>query len=87
VHSPYVSSYEGVNLTSNLDEALKDMDCIAVAIRHREYLNIELDWLKNTLATPVKVDGRNVFDPTQVIDAGFTFRGVGTGLREPTTFL
>ncbi len=40
---------------------------------HREYLDIELEWLKNTLATPVIVDGRNVFHPTQALDVGFTF--------------
>ena len=68
-----------MDLSSDLDEALRDVDCITVATRHKEYLDLDLDWLKNTLATPVIVDGRNVFDPKQVIDAGFTFRGVGIG--------
>lgn len=81
VHDPYVKSYDDVNLSSNLNEALKGMDCIAVATRHKEYIDLDLDWLKDILATPAIVDGRNVFNPKQVIAAGFSFRGVGIGLQ------
>jgi UDP-N-acetyl-D-mannosaminuronic acid dehydrogenase len=79
VHDPYVAAYEGVTLTTDLEEAVKDRDCVAIVTRHREYLDIKLDWLKKLLATPVIVDGRNVFNPEEVLSSGFTFRGVGIG--------
>ena len=79
VHDPYVKEFEGVALANRLDEALKNMDCVAVVTRHREYLEMKLDWLKDILATPVIVDGRNVFSPKECVEAGFTFRGVGIG--------
>lgn len=79
VHDPYVAAYEGVTLTTDLEEAVKDRDCVAIVTRHREYLDIKLDWLKKLLATPVIVDGRNVFNPEDALSSGFTFRGVGIG--------
>lgn len=79
VHDPHVREYEGVALTQRLEHALKDKDCVAVVTRHKEYSDIQLKWLKDILATPVIVDGRNVFDPEDCVKAGFSFRGVGIG--------
>jgi UDP-N-acetyl-D-mannosaminuronic acid dehydrogenase len=79
VHDPYVKKYEGVTLTADLEKALRDMDCVAIATRHREYFYIKLEWLKDVMATPVIVDGRNIFSPEDASRHGFTFRGVGIG--------
>ena len=79
VHDPYVKEFEGVSFTSNLEEALRDKDCVVIMTRHREYFNINLDWLRDMLTTPVLVDGRNVFNPEECIKAGFSFKGVGIG--------
>lgn len=79
VHDPFVREQEGINLTSNLLEALKGSDCIALVTKHREYYELDLGTLKQTMNTPVIVDGRNVFDPIIVREKGFTFRGVGIG--------
>ena len=81
VHDPYVKEFEGITLINDLKEALSGKDCVATVTRHREYLNISLEWLKEALATPVIVDGRNVFSPEKCVAAGFTFRGVGVGHR------
>jgi len=79
VHDPYVVAYEGVDLTTDLEKAVKDRDCVAITTRHREYRELKLDWLREILATPVIVDGRNVFNQEDALSAGFTFRGVGIG--------
>jgi len=79
VHDPHVRQEEGVNLTSNLAEALEGKDCVAVVTKHREYYGIDLKWLKGKMRTPIIVDGRNVFDPNEAREAGFTFKGVGIG--------
>jgi len=79
VHDPYVVAYEGVALTSDLEDAVRDRDCVAIVTRHREYLDMKLDWLKKLLDTPVIVDGRNVFNPEEALSSGFSFRGVGIG--------
>jgi len=55
---------------------------LVLVTRHKEYANIQLDWLKNVLATPAIVDGRNVFNPKECREAGFSYRGVGVGARK-----
>ncbi|MCK4320298.1 nucleotide sugar dehydrogenase, partial [Candidatus Bathyarchaeota archaeon] len=82
VHDPYVKEFEGIALTDNLENALKDKDCMVIVTRHKQYVDIRLDWLKNILATPVIVDGRNVFNPKDCKEAGFSYRGVGIGTRK-----
>ncbi len=79
VHDPYVKHEEDVNLTNDLNQALEGKDCIAVVTKHREYYDIDLKWLREKMKTPIIVDGRNVFNPRQAREAGFTFRGVGIG--------
>jgi UDP-N-acetyl-D-mannosaminuronic acid dehydrogenase len=84
VHDPFVKEFEGVVLTDNLEEALRNKDCMVIVTRHKEYLDIRLDWLKSVLATLVIVDGRNVFNPKDCEEAGFSYRGVGVGARVKT---
>jgi UDP-N-acetyl-D-mannosaminuronic acid dehydrogenase len=79
VHDPFVKEFEDVVLTNDLEDALRNKDCIVIVTRHKEYVNIHLDWLKSLLATFVIVDGRNVFNPKDCEEAGFSYRGVGIG--------
>jgi len=79
VHDPFVKEFEEVDLTNDLEDALRNKDCIVIMTRHRQYGNIQLDWLKDVLATPAIVDGRNIFNPKNCEQAGFSYRGVGIG--------
>jgi len=79
VHDPHVAEAEGVNLVSDLAEAVEGRDCVAVVTRHREYMGLDLGWLRGLMRTPVIVDGRNVFSLADARGAGFIFRGVGVG--------
>ena len=79
VHDPYVKQEEGINLTTDLENALRDKDCIAIVTRHNEYLDIDLNWLSYNMRTKIIVDGRNLFNPKEAVEKGFTFRGVGIG--------
>jgi UDP-N-acetyl-D-mannosaminuronic acid dehydrogenase len=81
VHDPFVKEFEGVVLTDDLKDALRDKDCMVIVTRHKEYLDVRLNWLKSLLATPVIVDGRNVFNPKDCEEAGFSYRGVGVGSK------
>jgi UDP-N-acetyl-D-mannosaminuronic acid dehydrogenase len=81
VHDPFVKEFEGVVLTDDLEDALRNKDCVVVVTSHEEYVDIRLDWLKSVLATLVIVDGRNVFNPKDCEEAGFSYRGVGVGNR------
>ena len=84
VHDPFVKEFEGVALTDNLEDALRNKNCVVIMTRHKEYASIRLDYLKDMLATPAIVDGRNIFSPEDCKEAGLHYRGIGTG-NNPAT--
>ncbi|NHJ12875.1 MAG: nucleotide sugar dehydrogenase [Candidatus Thorarchaeota archaeon] len=79
VHDPYVREANGIRVVKNLNEALKDSDCMVLVTAHEEYRHLDLDAAKKLLRTPIIVDGRNVFDKKACVEKGFVFRGVGQG--------
>ncbi len=72
VHDPYVPEY-----IAPLQEALLGSDCVIVMVAHKEYRAINLGDLRSLVATPVLIDGRNVFDKGQARELGFLYSGVG----------
>jgi UDP-N-acetyl-D-mannosaminuronic acid dehydrogenase len=76
LHDPYVRDFE-VPFTEDLNAALEGADAIVLVTKHKEYLNLDLNALKEQMRTPVLVDGRNVYDKAVCEKAGFVFKGVG----------
>jgi UDP-N-acetyl-D-mannosaminuronic acid dehydrogenase len=76
IHDPHTQTN---NVTNDLTEALTDANCLALVTAHKEYHELDLDWLKETMKTPIIVDGRYVFNPKECREKGFTYRGVGIG--------
>jgi UDP-N-acetyl-D-mannosaminuronic acid dehydrogenase len=77
IHDPHIKQYEDYPITNDLNEALQNKDTIILVTKHREYTRLTLDQLKQTLRTPIMIDGRNVWNRHQALQKGFTFRGVG----------
>ncbi|MEW5768106.1 MAG: nucleotide sugar dehydrogenase [bacterium] len=81
-HDPYVREAdfeEGIEMTRDLDEALKGADCAAIVTKHSDYFKLDLRRAKELMRTPIIVDGRNVFDRKTCVEAGFAYRGIGKG--------
>ena len=77
VHDPYIKEYGGINLTNRIKGAVKGSDCLIIVTRHREYLSLKPEQLKQLMRTPIIVDGRNTLDREAFKKTGFTFKGVG----------
>ena|GEM_PF-1315304 len=45
------------------------------------YFDLDLNWAHEIMRTPIIVDGRNVFERTTTIKAGFLYKGIGKGVR------
>ena len=58
-------------------EAASGAHCLVVCTEWREFLEIDLTRLKTVMAYPFVVDGRNLFDPNTMRDAGFTYYPTG----------
>ncbi|MGC9308484.1 MAG: UDP binding domain-containing protein, partial [Thermoplasmatota archaeon] len=59
------------------DAVIEDADAIIIVTKHKDYLDLDLAALKNKMATPVLIDGRNTYNREDCIQEGFIYRGVG----------
>ncbi len=60
---------------------LRGVDALIVATETKEYRTIDMTRVKKLLKNPVIFDGRNLYDPAEMKTAGFTYYGIGRGLR------
>lgn len=58
-------------------EASGDQDAIVVLTAWREYTQLDLTRIKESMSGALIVDGRNIFDRKQVEEMGFVYEGVG----------
>ncbi|WP_010628772.1 UDP-glucose/GDP-mannose dehydrogenase family protein [Halomonas sp. KM-1] len=66
-------------LVADRIQAVKGADALAICTEWKDFRAVDFDWLKQQLATPVIVDGRNLFEPMRVKQAGLLYFGVGRG--------
>jgi UDPglucose 6-dehydrogenase len=60
-------------------EALEGADALAIVTEWREFRSPDFDLIKSALHTPVIFDGRNIYDPEQMRQAGFSYYAIGRG--------
>jgi UDPglucose 6-dehydrogenase len=60
-------------------EALEGSSALVVVTDWNEYRHPDFDRIKATLATPVVVDGRNLYDAAKMRGLGFSYDSIGRG--------
>ncbi|APE32108.1 UDP-glucose 6-dehydrogenase [Halomonas aestuarii] len=60
-------------------QAVKGADALVICTEWKEFRTLDFAWLKQQLAMPVVVDGRNLFEPEAVKAAGLLYFAVGRG--------
>lgn len=73
------SNEKGVEVLESAMDALRGSDALAIAADWPEFREISPVAIVKALKTPLIVDGRNIFDPTEMKAAGATYCGVGRG--------
>lgn len=58
-------------------DACRDCSAVIFVTEWDEFKNLDLERIKQSMITPVVIDGRNIFDPKQMHDLGFTYSGFG----------
>jgi UDPglucose 6-dehydrogenase len=58
-------------------DVAKDVDAIVLVTEWDEFAKMDLNKVKVTMRQPVFIDGRNLFDPQQMQDLGFIYKGIG----------
>lgn len=67
----------GVTFAAKPLDAIRGADCLLLLTEWDEFRNIDLDQLKQLLAQPNVVDGRNVYDSKEMRSRGFAYRSIG----------
>src|ERR1700676_1734379 len=62
-------------------EVLEGADALAIVTEWREFRSPDFDAIKRALRPPAIFDGRNLYDPTHMARAGFSYYGIGRGKR------
>jgi len=60
-------------------ELAQGVDALLVVTEWDEFKHLDMRRIKEGMAQPILVDGRNIYDPEQMAALGFTYRAVGRG--------
>ena len=66
-----------LEIVADLFDALDGAHCAIVCTEWEEVATLDLARAKEVMAYPVVIDGRNVFQPAQMIELGFTYYPTG----------
>jgi UDP-N-acetyl-D-mannosaminuronic acid dehydrogenase len=76
LHDPYVRDFD-YPFTKDLNEVINNAFVIAIVTKHKDYEKLDLKSIKNTMRTPIIIDGRNLFQKEDCEKLGFVYKGVG----------
>ena len=68
-----------VVLCQDAYQVAEGADALVVVTEWNEFKHLALPRLKAAMRQPVIVDGRNIYDPAQMAELGFVYRGMGRG--------
>ncbi len=71
-----------IDYAPSAHEAVMGADALVVTTEWNEFRQPDLNFLKHQMKAPVVFDGRNLFNPSQLQRAGFTYISVGRGLKD-----
>jgi UDPglucose 6-dehydrogenase len=66
-------------LVGTANAALQSADALVVVTEWKNFRSPDFDMLKNTLSAAVVFDGRNIYDPEALEQAGLAYYGIGRG--------
>jgi UDPglucose 6-dehydrogenase len=72
-------SRDDLILCKSADQALEGADALAIVTEWRQFRSPDFDLIKSALSSPVIFDGRNLYDPAHMEQAGFSYYAIGRG--------
>jgi UDPglucose 6-dehydrogenase len=67
----------GLRMAKDAYSCAEQCDAVVILTEWEQFKQLDMDRIKAALRTPVLVDLRNIFDPTDMARRGFRYRGVG----------
>jgi UDPglucose 6-dehydrogenase len=73
----------GVSYCATAYDAAKEADALLIVTEWNEFKQLDWEKLRRFMRRPVVVDGRNLYEQSELADRGFVYWGVGRG-AQPT---
>lgn len=67
----------GIRYFDDPYETIRDCDALVVITEWDEFRNLDMRAVKVLLRKPIVVDGRNIYDPKEMTELGYTYMGIG----------
>ncbi len=67
----------GVELSTDPYDLAADCDAVVVCTEWNEFRHLDMARLQRIMRQPIIYDGRNIYDPARMAEAGFRYFGVG----------
>ena len=68
-----------VEMAEDAYALVKGCDALVVTTEWNEFKQLDLEQIRDSMKTPIVMDGRNIYHPKKMAELGFTYRGVGRG--------
>jgi len=72
-----------VNFANDPYEAAKDCDALLILTEWKEFAELDLPRIRGLLKFPIIVDGRNLYEPNRVAEAGLMYYSIGRATGVP----
>lgn len=69
--------YTDIIFCDNALETAKDVQALLIITEWNEFLDLDFQSIKTTMAQPIIFDGRNLYDPMEMKAKGFEYYGIG----------
>ncbi|KFF49719.1 UDP-glucose 6-dehydrogenase [Gammaproteobacteria bacterium MFB021] len=66
-------------LVADRVQAVRKADALVICTEWKEFRTLDAAWIRDQLRHPVVVDGRNLYEPEVMLDAGIDYYAVGRG--------
>ena len=76
---------EGLRLVNSPAEAAQAAHALLLVTEWREFRSPDFESLRDSMATPILFDGRNLYDPDLLTQLGFEYQGIGRGSLPSST--
>lgn len=72
-------SHPWINLCDDAYTLTEGCDALVIVTEWNEFKQLDMGRVKDLLAQPILIDGRNIYDPALMRELGYTYRAIGRG--------
>jgi UDPglucose 6-dehydrogenase len=77
----------GIEYAKNAYDAMDGSDALLILTEWKEFSALDLNRIRSLLKYPIVIDGRNLYEPRQMIEAGLLYHSIGRATVAPKLML